>query len=227
MIDHAKAFSFPTGDELSMRETGIRVHEVLENITIGEGTPKNTLKKAVDEKFIDFPRKIKNEVLENLTAAFSAPPLSALYKVAPGAIMREASLALKIVEKEMELIIHGTADIIWFDGDGWNLTDYKYSVRPQDERGYLFQLKLYAYALMEAHRMEFLNTAVVYLKEKKDSASTIRFLPIDAPHLREQALNMARRILKLAKKPEHDWPMREKESCDEYKCFFRSRCYGD
>lgn len=225
MLDHAKAFSFPDDDEQSRRETGIRAHEVLEQTQIGEGAPEDALKDAVNEKFMDFSRKTKGDVLKNLTTAFGKPPLSALRLVAPGAIMREVSLVHKIVEKEMELIIHGTADIIWFDGTEWNLVDYKYSTRPVDERAYLFQLKLYARALMTAHRMELLNTAVVYLKEKKDSVSTMRFLPIDAPDLRGQVVNMTRRLLKLEKKPECEWPMRERKSCDEYECFFRSRCY--
>ncbi len=225
MIDHAKAFSFPDDDERSRRETGIRVHEVLEQTQIGEGAPENALKDAVNEKFLDFSRGTKSAVLKNLATAFGKPPLSALRLAPPGAIMREVSLVHKIVEKEMELIIHGAADIIWFDGNEWNMVDYKYSARPVDERGYLFQLKLYAHAMMTAHRMKSLNTAVVYLKEKKDSASTMRFLPIDAPDLRDRVVNMARRLLKLEKKPEREWPMRERKSCDEYECFFRSRCY--
>jgi len=227
MIDHAdKAFSFPSGDEQSLREVGTRVHEILEQTPIGEGADANVLEEAVDEKFSDFPRKIKREILMNLADAFGRPPLSALHQVAPGAIMREASLAHKIVVKDMELIIHGAADIIWFDGEEWNLADYKYSARPKDERGYLFQIKLYAYALMTAHKVELLNAAVVYLKEKKDTVSTIRFLPIDIAELHDRVVNMARRLLKLEKKPEYQWPMRERKSCDEYECFFRSRCYG-
>ncbi len=212
-------------DDISGPAIGARVHQLLETMPVGKDAPGDSLDKQLESKLADLPKSGRNVIKSNLEKAFSKKPLSGLMDTDNDAILREAPVIHKLVDKNLEITINGVVDLVWLESDGWKLVDYKYSLKPKDERRYAFQLKQYAHALMSVHSMEHLDTYLIYLREEDDMVSHIRFLPMDAMDLRNRTLNLAHRLARLDQAPEADWPVRDKEFCDEVDCCHRNICF--
>lgn len=222
----AKTFEKAGGRTWTGARMGSMLHEALETVPLGVGAGVGEVDRAVAAAFAGYPERVTARMRADVRRAFSAEPLAGLFCVAPEAILREVPMVHRIVMKDIDMTVTGTADVIWFDGEGWRLADYKLSRRPGDERHYVFQLKLYAYTLMSARDMERLDAAVVYLREERKIASAVRFLPGDAQELKERIAGMGRKLARLEGKPGEQWPVREKKFCRGAGCAFLKRCYG-
>ena len=213
--------------ELAGRAQGALVHEALETIPLGAITGA-VIEGQVERVMAALPEKTRREASTALCRVFSRQPLRSLAAMPPGAVLRETPLAWRIVADDLELDVHGAADVIWYDGKRWNLVDYKYSRKPADGRGYLLQLKVYAGTILASKKLKRLDAWVVYLKEEgEESASYVRFLPADLDLLRDQLLTLARRLAALDGGPQSEWPLREREYCGQIECAYAGRCHGD
>lgn len=212
--------------ELSPISLGARVHALLEKAPLGQGTRVEALEAAVADEFADLDEKRRREISENLRMAFSSPVLSELFSTPPEAILREIPMALRLAAPRLTVTVAGTADIAWFNGDEWKAADYKYSERPASETRYVFQLKLYAYTLMERMEMDSLGLSLVYLKEKESQVSSIRVLRADLKGFRKTILDAAALVARLDGRPEREWMTIGEDSCAEERCPYSGRCHA-
>ncbi len=77
---------------------------------------------------------------------------------------------------------------------------------------------------MLAHDMDSLVAAVIYLKEKREVTTSMNFLRDDIGDLRDQALGVARRLVKLEGQPEEVWAKRQGKFCKDHRCPYLKRC---
>jgi len=215
-----------TGKRFGSIKYGSRVHELLEVAPMGRGVADDAIESTARAQMPDMPDEMRAETVGLIRRVFGMPPLSRIGRVDPNDILRETPIAHRIVGKDIDITVHGAADLVWMDNDGCHLVDYKYSARPKDERSHVFQLKLYAHAFLQAYGMDSIQTAVVYIKEKSTPITPIRFLSIDSAGIRDHILTTAARLSRFEGRPEMEWPLREKKECKMAGCFFIDRCHG-
>ncbi|MDH5509740.1 MAG: UvrD-helicase domain-containing protein [Nitrospinota bacterium] len=203
---------------------GSRVHQALETAPLGKGAAPDGIARWVRMALSGEKEKTVEAAVRDILGAFAVQPLAALQSVDPNATVREAPLAMKIEGEDMDLVVHGAPDIVWYDGEKWNLVDYKYSRRPVDEGRYLFQVRLYAMILMEARGAELMDVAVVYLKEKKNQASMERVSKEDLSLIGAKTLEVAGELWRLEGTPMEMWVKREAEFCRRVECRFMGHC---
>ena len=213
------------GGEADTVALGSLVHRALETAPLGMGNTSDGLADTVRHTLLGQEEKVVASTLRNILGVFQAAPLDGLKLVDPGAIMREVPLAMKIEGEEMDLVVHGASDIIWFDGQKWNMVDYKHTLRPKDEGRHLFQVRLYALALMEARKAERMEVAVVYLKEKRNPATCWTIPREDLEAIRDEALQVAGELHRMEGKPMEEWKKQDTEFCRRVECRFMKTCW--
>ena len=204
---------------------GQRIHSFLERANVTDPTWTKSLPSSIENEFSDLPQEPREKISKNILRAFGMAPLNDIAGVDKSSIFREAGLVTKIVENDFSLTLTGSADIVWRGADGPSLVDYKYSIKPTDERRYLLQIKLYAFAWMSIHSLSDMTASLVYFIEPDEPVSRIRILANDLPDIRKSALNAAKTLHKRDGKPEESWELRKNGACKDFGCAYRTRCF--
>ena len=204
---------------------GQRVHSFLERANVTDPTWTKSLPSSVESEFSDLPQEPREKISKNILRTFSMAPLNNIAGVDKNSIFREAAFVTKIVENDFSLTLTGSADIVWSGDDGPCLVDYKYSAKPTDERRYLMQIKLYAFAWMSIHALPNMTASLVYFIEPDEPVSGIRILVNDLPGIRKSALSAAKTLHKRDGKPEESWELRDNGACEDFGCAYRTRCF--
>lgn len=218
-----RAFDREYDSGVSAVELGSRIHALLEKTSFGDLADDAQLAGVIENELSDFPATNRKSALRSLSAAFKSAPLSELPGVGAENVRRETQLAVRFSADDVTLFLEGAADLFWMGAEGPRLVDYKVAVKPEDDTGNLFQLNLYACAIMTAESHQKLDAYVVYLS----GAGHVTHLALTRdglPVIRNSALELARDIARLDAKPEEDWPAMTGKHCDAGKCFFKERC---
>jgi ATP-dependent exoDNAse (exonuclease V) beta subunit len=214
-----------SGEDSDPMAVGTMIHRALEAAPLGKGAWPGGINKAVRAALAGEKAGAIAAALHSVEAAFASEPLLGLKDVDPGAIIREAPLAMKISGDGIDLILHGAPDLLWFDGKTWRLADYKFSMRPKDEGRYLFQIRLYALAMMTAHGMDRLEAALVYLRQKRNRATLLTVGSEEKASIREEALAAGTELARLEGKPMDQWPRGPAALCRGIDCRFIGKCW--
>lgn len=206
---------------------GSRVHAMLEQAPFNDATWPAMVEGWIEERFADCMPKERVDIATGIARAFELKPLSGVKDAQPHSIMQEAPLVIKIVDNNLRVTLTGAADLAWQEDDGHKIVDYKYSKRPEDERRYLMQVKLYAYAWMVAQKCDATTAAVVYLAEENKPVSSMNILKSDIAEIRKRIVSAAKNLKDLDGQPETDWPLALNGECKDYRCAYRFACFPD
>ncbi|MBI5816241.1 MAG: UvrD-helicase domain-containing protein [Nitrospinae bacterium] len=204
----------------SSADMGSRVHALLEKLLFTQDGFEKRLSSAVNADFADQTDATRKIIHGAIARAFGAAPLAGLLTATPGEAKREVPLVYKLEGDDVTLIVRGAADVVWEHEGNIFVADYKYSKRPAGESVYLFQLKLYAAALMNAMEVDRMESCVVYLSEPEKPVTSVTLDPTGARNIEQEALAAAAAIAKLETRPENHWPRANEEYCKAAGCGF-------
>jgi ATP-dependent helicase/nuclease subunit A len=222
-VSPERAFDKEYDDGVSAVELGSRIHAMLEKAIFSDMADNARLAEVVEKELSDLPDTNRKAALRSLSEAFNAHPLSELARGEAQDVRREAQLAVRFSADDITLFLQGAADLFWNGHEGPRLVDYKTAVRPIDETQDLFQLSLYASAIMTAEGYEKLDAHIVYLGGGGSHVTTLTLTADDMPGIKDAALGLARELAGLNTKPEEDWPAKTGKHCEAGRCFFRGR----
>jgi ATP-dependent exoDNAse (exonuclease V) beta subunit len=222
-VSPERAFDREYDDGVSALDLGSRIHSMLEKAVFSDMADKARLAEVIERELGDLPDTNRKAALRSLSEAFNTHPLLELTTGDVENVRREAQLAIRFSADDITLFLQGAADIFWNGSDGPRLVDYKTAVRPNDETENLFQLSLYASAIMTAEGCEKLDAHIVYLGGGASHITTLTLTADDLPAIKGAALDMTRELAGLNTKPEEDWPANRGKHCEAGRCFFRGR----
>jgi ATP-dependent exoDNAse (exonuclease V) beta subunit len=222
-VSPERAFDREYDGGVSALDLGSRIHSLLEKAVFSDMADKARLAVMIEKELSDIPDTNRKAALRSLFEAFGSHPLSELARGGAENVRREAQLAIRFSADDITLFLQGAADLFWSGADGPRLVDYKTAVRPADETQNIFQLSLYASAIMTAEGYEKLDAHIVYLGGGSCHVTTRTLTANDLPAIKGAALDMARELARLNTKPEEDWPANRGKHCEAGRCFFRGR----
>lgn len=222
-VSPERAFDREYDGGVSAVELGSRIHAFLEKARFSDMTDTVRLAEVIEKELSDIPDTNRKAAMRSLSGAFKAFPLSELARGDVENVRREAQLAVRFSADDITLFLEGAADLVWSGSEGPRLVDYKTAVRPKDETENLFQLRLYASAIMTAEGYDKLDAHIVYLGGGASHVTTLALTADDLPAVKEDALSLARELAVLNTMPEEDWPAKIGKHCEAGRCFFRGR----
>jgi ATP-dependent exoDNAse (exonuclease V) beta subunit len=222
-VSPERAFDREYDGGVSAVHIGSRIHALLEKTGFGDLADDARLADVIEKELYGLPDANRKAALRSLSGAFKAKPLSELVAASADDVRREAQLAVRFSADDITIFLQGTADLFWSGGEGPRLVDYKTAVKPENETQNLFQLSLYACAIMTAEGYEKLDAHIVYLGGGASHVTTLTLTAVDLPGIRDAALDLARELAGLNTKPEEDWPAKRGKHCEAGRCFFRGR----
>lgn len=223
LVSAERAFDREYDSGISAVYLGSRIHALLEKTAFSDLATAARLADVIEKELCDLPETNRKAALRSISKAFQSQPLSELVDGSVEDVRREAQLAVRFSADDVTLLLEGTADLFWNGCEGPRLLDYKTSAKPGDETESLFQLNLYACAIMTAEGYEKLDAHVVYLGGGGSRSTRLELTADDLPGIRDTALELARELARLNTKPEEDWPAKTGKHCEAGGCFFRGR----
>lgn len=223
LVSAERAFDREYDDGVSAVYLGSRIHALLEKTAFADLADAARLADVIEKELYDLPEVNRKAALRNISKAFQSQPLSELVEGSVENVRREAQLAVRFSANDVTLLLEGTADLFWNGREGPRLVDYKTSAKSDDETENLFQLSLYACAIMTAEGYEKLDAHVIYLGGGGSRNARLELTADDLPGIRDTALELARELARLNTKPEEDWPAKTGKHCEAGGCFFRGR----
>lgn len=222
-VSSERAFDREYDSGVSAVELGSRIHSMMERAVFSDMADKPRLAELIEKELGDLPSVNRKAVLRSLSMAFTSKPLEELASGGACNVRREAQLAIRFSADDITLFLQGAADLLWATAEGPRLVDYKTAVRPPDEAENLFQLRLYASAIMAAEGYDKLDAHIVYLGGGTSHVTTLAVTANDIPAVKNEALDLAREIARLNPKPEEDWTAKAGKHCEAGGCFYRGR----
>jgi ATP-dependent exoDNAse (exonuclease V) beta subunit len=227
LVSEEHAFDREYGDGALAVDFGSRIHSLLEKTGFSDLADGSRLADVIEKELYDLPEANRKAALRGLSGAFKTQPLSELVDGNVENVRREAQLAVRFSADDVTLLLQGAADLFWNGAKGPMLVDYKTAAKPEDETENIFQLRLYACAIMMAEGYEKLDAYVVYLGGGPH-ATRVALTADDLPGIRDTALDLVRELAGFNAKPEEYWPAKTGKHCEAGRCFFRGRrCHAD